>query len=460
MSIENMPAVPAVWSDSVNVSTKKLGRFALLSIGGFLALFVAWAVAVPISGAAISTGKLVVDGQNKLIQHAEGGRIEKIFVHDGDVLKVGDPIFALESEVQEGDVVIYLSRWVLKQAAAKRLTALLDRKDSVDFGSIISNIDLNGRLTSFIAEHKLGPEFSTFMAQQMQNFDDARNRLNEDQTDLGSRKAEATERMVGAKRKIEILKTEASRLAKQIARVEPLVSKGFVARSRLDELLSRSSELKSQVAAAETESVGAGEQVKSIAAQTMQVESLSRDTWGKELTATQTEINDAYSQLLSALDKREKRVVRAPIAGTLVKTVLHTEGGVIRASETVGEIVPSGTQMIAEVRIRPEDITSVNLDQKVSLIVAALNRHLSDPIDATVSYVSSDTTLDEKTQVPYYVARLQLNKESVEKAVSASDTKLTAGMEVQAYIRLPDRNFVSYVMKPVSDSFRHAFRER
>ena len=152
--------------------------------------------------------------------------------------------------------------------------------------------------------------------------------------------------------------------------------------------------------------------------------------------------------------------MRAPIAGTLVKTVLHTEGGVIRASETVGEIVPSGTRMIAEVRIRPEDITSVNLDQKVSVIVAALNRNLSDPIDATVSYISSDTTLDEKTQVPYYVVRLQLNQDSAAKAVEASDTKLTAGMEVQAYIRLPDRNFVSYVMKPVSDSFRNAFRER
>ena len=293
MSQETISAVPAAWSETVNVSTNKLGRFSLLSIGGFLAVFVAWGVAVPISGAAISTGKLVVDGQNKLIQHAEGGRIQKIFVHDGDTIKVGDPIFALESEVQESDVVIYLSRWVLKQAAARRLTALLDRDDAVDFNSIISNIDLNGRLTSFIAEHKLGPEFSTFMNQQMQNFDDARNRLKEDKLDLGSRKAEATERMVGAKRKIEILKTEAARLAKQIGRVEPLVTKGFVARSRLDDLLSRSSEFKSQVAAAETESVGAGEQVKSITAQTLQVESLSRDTWGKELAATQTEINDS-----------------------------------------------------------------------------------------------------------------------------------------------------------------------
>lgn len=448
------------WSDSVNTSTKSLGNFGIYSIGGFLAVFVFWAVAVPISGATITSGKLVVEGKNKLIQHAEGGRIHKIFAREGDFLNYNDTIFTLESEVQASDVVIYFSRWVFKQAAALRLTALLNRRTRVDFESIYETSQMKGKFKNFIFEHKLEEEINLYFHQQGQYFRDARTRLEDEQEDLKRRTAEVKERILGAKTRLGIVSSELTIIQDQIKRIRPLVTKGYVARIRLDELESKSAELRGQMAATKSEIAGSGEQVKSFEAQVAQAESLARDAWGRELTATQSEISDSYQQLLSALDIFEKRIVRAPIAGTFVKVSFNTEGGVIRAGETVGEIVPSGTQMLAEVRINPEDISSVKLGQKVSIVISALDRHVSDPIDAFVTYVSSDTSVDEKTLIPFYVARLTLDKASTYKSVEASNAKLASGMQVQAYIRHPDRNFVSYLFKPVISSFRNAFKER
>ena len=49
--------------------------------------FGAWSATAMIAGAVMTTGAFVATGQNKIIQHLEGGVIQEIAVREGDIVE-------------------------------------------------------------------------------------------------------------------------------------------------------------------------------------------------------------------------------------------------------------------------------------------------------------------------------------------------------------------------------------
>ncbi|MGH6782399.1 MAG: biotin/lipoyl-binding protein, partial [Sphingomonadaceae bacterium] len=64
----------------------------LASFGGFGY----WAFAAPLAAAIIAQGSFVANGNNKIIQHLEGGIIEQMLVAEGDKVKTGDILVKLD----------------------------------------------------------------------------------------------------------------------------------------------------------------------------------------------------------------------------------------------------------------------------------------------------------------------------------------------------------------------------
>jgi multidrug efflux pump subunit AcrA (membrane-fusion protein) len=69
-----------------------------LAFGGFGF----WALTAPLAAAVISQGSFVATGQNKIVQHLEGGIIEEIFVAEGDRVEQGDVLMRLDRPEREG----------------------------------------------------------------------------------------------------------------------------------------------------------------------------------------------------------------------------------------------------------------------------------------------------------------------------------------------------------------------
>ena len=72
-------------------------------LGGFLVLasfcggFGLWAATAPISGAVIASGVMRASGQNKLVDHLDGGVITSIPVHEGETVKAGDVLLTIDT---------------------------------------------------------------------------------------------------------------------------------------------------------------------------------------------------------------------------------------------------------------------------------------------------------------------------------------------------------------------------
>ena len=72
------------WYSGVPRSIRKQTVAGLVLIGVSFGGFGTWAMTAPLAAAVIAQGSFVATGQNKIVQHLEGGIIKELLVDEGD----------------------------------------------------------------------------------------------------------------------------------------------------------------------------------------------------------------------------------------------------------------------------------------------------------------------------------------------------------------------------------------
>ena len=74
-----------------------------------------------------------------------------------------------------------------------------------------------------------------------------------------------------------------------------------------------------------------------------------------------------------------------------------------------------------------------------------------------VENISPDRFTDERTGISYFVARIEINPKQIE---NLKGVELSAGMPADVMIVTGARTLLGYILSPIGDSFRQAFREQ
>ena len=64
---------------------------------------------------------------------------------------------------------------------------------------------------------------------------------------------------------------------------------------------------------------------------------------------------------------------------------------------------------------------------------------------------------EQRTGASYYTIRITLGPEEISRL---GEVKLVPGMPVEGFIQTGERKVITYLMKPLTDQFARAFRER
>ncbi|GKT28022.1 HlyD family type I secretion membrane fusion protein, partial [Aduncisulcus paluster] len=91
-----------------------VGLAVVLVLGGGVG---GWAATVPISGALIAPGSVVVDTNVKKVQHPTGGVVGEILARDGDTVKAGDVVVRLDETVVKASLAIVAEQQGLDKIA-------------------------------------------------------------------------------------------------------------------------------------------------------------------------------------------------------------------------------------------------------------------------------------------------------------------------------------------------------
>ncbi len=161
------------------------------------------------------------------------------------------------------------------------------------------------------------------------------------------------------------------------------------------------------------------------------------------------EINDAKDIL-------ERSKIKAPINGTIVELQVHTTGGVIKAGNSLMDIVPKGERLVIEAKVNPIDIDIVHGGLKAMVYLTPYNRRSLKPIKGRVMTVSADLVTNERKDQSYYLAEIEL-KENPGKAITGAT--LYPGMPVEVMILTGEQTMLQSLFRPILQSFNRSFRE-
>jgi membrane fusion protein, adhesin transport system len=90
-------------------------------IMALFAVLLIWAHFAQLDQVAVATGEVVPQGKVKVVQHLEGGIIERIHVVEGSVVRAGDPLVRLDlatSGVNRKELLARLDGALLRRAPA------------------------------------------------------------------------------------------------------------------------------------------------------------------------------------------------------------------------------------------------------------------------------------------------------------------------------------------------------
>ena len=102
-------------------------------VTGALLIFVLWGSLAPLAQGVVATGIVEVAGENKTVQHLEGGIVKEMFVREGDTVAAGDLLLVLDDTKPRAEQDLLEARYYGALAEIDRLSAELYSREEIQF---------------------------------------------------------------------------------------------------------------------------------------------------------------------------------------------------------------------------------------------------------------------------------------------------------------------------------------
>lgn len=427
LQYEFLPAAEEI----VETPAAPLGALVVWLVTLLLIVALAWSYFGRIDIVAVANGKISTEGSTKIIQPAISGVVTNINVHEGQRVKKGETLLALDKITAEKDVAT-----VNQSLNTARVERDILRRLAVggNTDEIINNADLPdetkamlrqfaGSQTALSAarQQAVNGTISNYQ-QQLQFNQQAKNQLETNAQNLKNRKAE---------------------IEKQLPNANP------VDKLRLQNELSN---IDQRITSADSAVLGQNQQL---------LQSQSALTQAQNQSQTQTaEINSAFSSQIIAAEKRiielENNLVKAkqilaqttitaPVDGTVLSLTVKTIGGVVNAGQQLAQIVPEKVPLYVDAALDNQDVGFVKPGQRVVVKVATYPFQRYGYLEGTVESISPDAIQDDKKGL-IYKAKIKLNDD---KSSKQNRLKLLPGMSVSAEITTGQRRIIEFFLDPL-----------
>ncbi|MGO4676004.1 HlyD family type I secretion periplasmic adaptor subunit [Bosea sp. 2YAB26] len=427
-------------------------RWAKLSGIGIMLMtvmgFGVWGNTAPISGAVIAPGVFVTTGQNKTIQHLEGGVIREIMVREGDVVLPGQLLVQLDDTSSRAE----LRRHLLKQMRLEAVEARLNT-EAAGRSQLVFPPHLIASSTDRDVAAMLQAQTATFIARQ----NNISNDISAQQKGIDG----LEERIAGSKAQLAAVAQQSELLKEELAGKQALLDRGYIRKPDVLALQRNAANLRGEAGRITGDIGDARERIARAVEQIDGVRKNAIKAASEQLQDVSADLNDVRERIHTVKGVLDRARIVTPVKGTVVKLRYHSAGGVIEAGKSIMEIVSLQEELVIETHVRPQDIDKIKHSQVATIRLSALNQRTTPMIKGKVIYISADALPDERQRgypntSDLYVVRVRLDSNS---AAAIHDFQPTAGMPAEVYIQTKERTFFEYLMQPLKDSMARAFRE-
>jgi len=403
------------------------------------AAFAGWAYFGRLDVVSVATGEVVPSSQVKSVQHLEGGIVREILVREGQAVTQGQPLVVLESTASGADVGELKINVTSLRVDVARLDAELDRRERPTFDA------------------DLEAAYPALVRQAIELFNARRNR--QQSQVAGQREAivqreqdinEISARLRNAKNSLVLLQ-------EQIAISDELMKQDLTNRYNHLNLLKDASQLQGRV----EEDTAALQRSRAALKEAQSALERITTTFIEEARQERDEKSRRLRELSQRLEKYEdslkRTTLRSPVDGVVKTLSVATQGGVLKAGETVVEIVPAGDRLVIEARLPIQDIGYVKAGQKARIRLASPDAVRFEALDGVVTVVSPDTLVTEKGYA-FYKVRVETERGYFERG--PMHYLLYPGVQVMTIILIGQRSVLEYLLTPYFNAMNTALQER
>lgn len=362
-----------------------------------LLVLLAWAWLFKLEEVSTGTGKVVPSSKEQIIQSLEGGILTRINVREGEIVKRGQVLAALDPTRLASNVGESESLLVSAQATAARLRA-----------------EVNGTPLKFPKDVLAVPKL-----------------VNEEIALYNSRRANLEQSMAGLKQALSLVEQE-------LIMTEPLVAKGAASEVEVLRLKREANDLRNQM-----NDIRNQYYVKA----------------REELSKANTDIETQQQVVKGKSDTLSRTVFKSPVRGVVKEIDVMTIGGVVPQNGKLMTIVPLDEQLMIEARIAPRDIAFIHPGQEALVKITAYDYSIYGGLKGKVTVISPDTLRDEVKQDQFYY-RVYIRTDT-DKLTNKAGKKfsITPGMVATVDIKTGEKTVLDYLIKPFNKA-QEALRER
>lgn len=411
---------------------------ALLFFVGFV-----WATLTKIQGAVISTGQVVVEGRPKVVQHLDGGVVGEILVREGDRVGQGDVLIRLDPTSLTANETLLQNRLNEALGRKARLTAERDEASSIDWDSIFPTAIRT-------------PEIEKVISDQTELFETRRTNYRGEVSQLYARIDQARDQIAGYESRLQTAFDQAKLVNDEANAFRELNRRGQGYAIRINQLEREFARLQGEIATTRSEIARTNGVISETEIEISQVRRRFQEQVLTDLRTAESEVSDLTEQLTQAKDQTGRIEITAPVDGIVHNMQISTIGGVITPANPIMEIIPVDDNLVVEGQVDVGSIDQIYLGQPTRVRLSAFNQNTTPELKGTISRISANAIVDERTGMSFYTVRIAIPTEEIDRLQGLT---LIPGMPAESFIQTEERTVWSYLIKPASDSMNRAFRE-
>jgi membrane fusion protein, adhesin transport system len=420
----------------------------LVTISSFVIATIAWASVTRVREVTIAQGQILPRGQVQAVQHLEGGIVAEIFVREGSGVKAQQPLVRLRPETSIGERNQYESRRAALKLQLIRLEAQ-SRNETPEFG-------------------ELAKEFPNLAMEQEKLYVSAVIQRRQERATLTSKAAQKRGEIVTLTSGVESAKAQVDVQLELVEMQEALKSLGTGSKKSWLEAKSTLQRSEGDWLNLQGKLDTAKEALEEAESSLAEADAKAQQKLSEDRVKAGSDLAETEQQLVKLQDRSDRLLVRAPTDGIVQELAPKSIGEVVRPGDLIARIVPTGSELVAEVHIDPKDSGHIQLDADAEIRLLTYDSTIFGPVRGKVEYVSATTFSPPPSpqnqpgpnapSEPYYKATIRLLQNHVRSG--ATDYPITPGMVLQAHIQTGSKSIIRYMFKPVFNSLDVAFTER
>jgi len=362
-----------------------------------------WAGLSDLDQIARAQGQVIATSRTQVIQSANDGVIESLLVREGENVKRGQVLARLDRSQAEAAWRDSLGKVAALKAALIRLQA-----------------EVFNRPLAFPEDVRAHPAF-------VQN-----------QTELFQRRQAAIRAEVAA------LQESLGLVREELALSEKLLATGDIGQAEVIRLQKQVADLKGQI-------------------------TNRRNKYFQDAQAEMTKAEEDLSTQQQALAERaavfERTEITAPADGLVNNIQLTTPGAKVRPGDVIMELLPTGSALIVEAKLKPADIAYIRRGLPAAIKLDAFDYSIYGVLRGKVIYISPDA-LFEKTphgDQAYYRVHVGIDEAALatrNREHPGKPVAIQPGMTATVDITTGSQSVLAYITKPITKTIAESMSER